>query len=742
MKRENISSWIIGALIGTAVILLTASFEMKSILVFSVAASIAIIPFVLMLKKLYSHHITKALMISLMIISSICTFSANEAHAETTATSDFSSDTVGSDPIGWWVVDDPPNGMDVAVYDDGGNKRCYLYDENLYEYCGMQWNFSGETYITTALNVTFDVKITQEFNNSYFIVGFPTADLKIYMVNDSTYNREIYVRQYEEVSPHLLGTYELNTWKTLTLFFYPYNNSYSLTDGNNIVWGVLDTPFGENSIVFLTTPEISTESRINASVDNIIATYGFDAPFNVSTLDATIVDWDRATLRGNLTDTGGESDIYCGFQYGTSPGDYDHWHGVEYKNTAGDFQWTLTGLEPETTYYYRAVASKDYLETYGEEKSFTTCTRYGYHEDQVSDQSLTTYFWVAAESWGKQSFKPDMPIITKVQIKVGKSDLPSEPLEIYLLNQSNEILRSAVVNADDITTSATWYEWDINDLFVTPGDTYFIKLDSGSAYEDGMFMWSASTTNIYSDGSLSYSTDIPGYDPSGIEDCAFIIYGSANLTASFAYARTNMSITVNATNSSSTPGSIAYYQWDWEGDGTYDDEGITASHIYEGAGTYNVTLKIINNYGDWLTATAEITVENGTSESSSATENSSGSGGDHQVPGTPDKKPLFKIPLSYAEMIIFGLIGLLGVALAMFFLKPESIKALGYAPAAGSILVTILIIASVLLYHMGMEWYWIAGTAIVACMVLYITLKAVFIKKRRTARKIFSIKRG
>jgi len=45
-------------------------------------------------------------------------------------------------------------------------------------------------------------------------------------------------------------------------------------------------------------------------------------------------------------------------------------------------------------------------------------------------------------------------------------------------------------------------------------------------------------------------------------------------------------------------GSIVKYEWDWENDGVFDEEGASASHAWDTAGTYFVQLRVTDNEGD------------------------------------------------------------------------------------------------------------------------------------------------
>ena len=80
-----------------------------------------------------------------------------------------------------------------------------------------------------------------------------------------------------------------------------------------------------------------------------------------------------ATLYGEVTDDGGDPDLYVWFQYGKTTS-YGYETPQQTKYGTGEFSATTTGLEMCTTYHYRAAAKhKNYDDTkYGEDKSFTT----------------------------------------------------------------------------------------------------------------------------------------------------------------------------------------------------------------------------------------------------------------------------------------------------------------------------------------------------------------------------------
>jgi len=205
---------------------------------------------------------------------------------------------------------------------------------------------------------------------------------------------------------------------------------------------------------------------------------------------------------------------------------------------------------------------------------------------------------------------------------------------------------------------------------------------------------------------------------SDMAGCQIKISGApAPPVASFTYSINGSTVTVNASASYDIDGEIVSYEWDWDSNGVYDDTYTipTASHTYS-AGTYIITLRVTDNDGYNDTTT-------------------SGSGGFI----IKKHNNIWRLPFSWFAMFLMGFVGVIGFALGAFFMKPESIEHLGYAPAAGSILSTILIITTILLYHANVAWYWTALSVIGAFGIIFLTVKIVLAspKRKKIAKSIF-----
>lgn len=95
------------------------------------------------------------------------------------------------------------------------------------------------------------------------------------------------------------------------------------------------------------------------------------APPSVVTVDATGVAEDVATLNGDLTSLGTGSSVDVSFQWWTDSSSYLTETAKQALTATGAFSFVLTGLEPDTTYHFRAKAVGDGTD-YGSAQSLRT----------------------------------------------------------------------------------------------------------------------------------------------------------------------------------------------------------------------------------------------------------------------------------------------------------------------------------------------------------------------------------
>lgn len=156
-------------------------------------------------------------------------------------------------------------------------------------------------------------------------------------------------------------------------------------------WGT-DTSYGQE-----TTPQpATTEGSIQADlsglapkttyhyrlkvVDNGNTRYGPDrtfttgpAPPAVTTVGASGVGTDSATVAGSLDGLGSSQRVGVCFQWGTTPA-YGRQTRVQAQTSTGEFAAEISGLRPDTTYHFRAKADGDGDPVYGADMTFKTGT--------------------------------------------------------------------------------------------------------------------------------------------------------------------------------------------------------------------------------------------------------------------------------------------------------------------------------------------------------------------------------
>jgi len=92
----------------------------------------------------------------------------------------------------------------------------------------------------------------------------------------------------------------------------------------------------------------------------------------ITTQDADNISPNAATLQGSITTTGGENCDERGFEWGTSSGNYPNSWTESGSFGTGDFDYTITGLNPQTDTYFRAKAHNSAGWGYGSERQFST----------------------------------------------------------------------------------------------------------------------------------------------------------------------------------------------------------------------------------------------------------------------------------------------------------------------------------------------------------------------------------
>ena len=273
------------------------------------------------------------------------------------------------------------------------------------------------------------------------------------------------------------------------------------------------------------------------------------------------------------------------------------------------------------------------------------------------------------------------------------------------------------------------YSTDALTLYVNASSSYTPDGDPIVSYE-----WDWDGDNIYEDTGITanhtysvagtYNVRLKVTDEDGhidIETKSIEVTTNQAPIASFNYTIDGKTVSVDASSSYDPDGTIVLYEWDWDSDGIFDENYTipTASHTYESAGNYTITLRVTDDDG--------------------ATDTTTSAEGGGWIVIVERNRDLFKLPFSWFAIFMIIAIGVIGVSLSAFFLKKESIQHLGYAPAAGTMLTTVFLVGTILLYHAGVDWYWLIIPLFLVALILFVTLKVVLVKKRKVARTVFKI---
>jgi Copper amine oxidase N-terminal domain. len=213
-------------------------------------------------------------------------------------------------------------------------------------------------------------------------------------------------------------------------------------------------------------PGLSTVPKAQASTNPTVTTGSYDD-----------VDEDSATLYGELADAG-SLDVDDITAYGIAYGTSSSWSSMS-KKTVGssgldegdEFEKTLSGLDSDTKYYYRAFVKFDSDYYYGSAKSFTT--------DDSSSSDKPEVTTEAADNIDDES-----ATLNGVIESTGDSDITSYGFYWGTSSSLSSMDQEEVGDDSDEMSDGDSFDFDLSDL--DSGETYYFRAyatnDSGTAY--------------------------------------------------------------------------------------------------------------------------------------------------------------------------------------------------------------------------------------------------------------------
>lgn len=237
-------------------------------------------------------------------------------------------------------------------------------------------------------------------------------------------------------------------------------------------------------------------------------------------------------------------------------------------------------------------------------------------DDPVDQQQTVDNYGAYVSNWADwaQSFVPTMEILTKVELKVRRIGHISSDLVVSIRRDlDGDNLTTISKSPGEIPATATWIEFDFDDIAISPGQLYFIVCSTSDGDTANYYDW----RNSYDED--TYPKGDAWYYPKGYYwykwepyfDFCFKTYGRENNAPvkpskpdgpSFGFA----GITYNyKTASYDVDGDKIRYGWDWNGDGSVDewtiyyDGGteISTPHTWSSPGVYMVRVKARDEFG-------------------------------------------------------------------------------------------------------------------------------------------------
>ena len=155
--------------------------------------------------------------------------------------------------------------------------------------------------------------------------------------------------------------------------------SYQIFRNGMLESELINTAFTSWNLMPGTSHSFFVRSRNSAGTSgNSVTVWGTTTPViaapTVATNNATNINSTQALLHGNITANGGASVVEWGFEFGltTSLGTRVSHFG---STLGGSYQWNLSGLLPNRTYFFRAFARNSQGTGVGITRTFTTAAR-------------------------------------------------------------------------------------------------------------------------------------------------------------------------------------------------------------------------------------------------------------------------------------------------------------------------------------------------------------------------------
>jgi hypothetical protein len=237
--------------------------------------------------------------------------------------------------------------------------------------------------------------------------------------------------------------------------------------------------------------------------------------------------------------------------------------------------------------------------------------------DQSQSAVGSQIYWVGrydpAIRQGAQSFIPQKGILTRVELYLSRWEVypASEPFHLAIRETlTGTTLSEISINPNIVPIyDFAWITFDLPDIPINVGETYFLVGYSNDNSNNGMYWWGGANTNPYANG-IAYFLDEnnPNWQQSVSDDMGFKTYGIENdppekpsITGT---VKGIPDVLYNYTLTAIEPdGENIKYVIDWD-DGNQEEteyvssgESVIVNHAWADRGLYTVKAKAVDTNG-------------------------------------------------------------------------------------------------------------------------------------------------
>ncbi len=163
--------------------------------------------------------------------------------------------------------------------------------------------------------------------------------------------------------------------------------------------------------------------------------------------------------------------------------------------------WNIPG-----TYSVKVQAQDQYGLESSWSNGFTVTVSSGIETLDQQQTKYTSNYWLYMARWGGQSFKPSVTSLSCVKLYMRKVGSPSSNVILSVRSSlTGANLVSLSKPASQIPTSNGWVTFDLSDLTVTPGATYYLVLRTTGGSSTNCYYWGQGSSTPYTNGVQWYS---------------------------------------------------------------------------------------------------------------------------------------------------------------------------------------------------------------------------------------------